>query len=633
MTSTGGPNTRSRSRQGSVPDSRPPSRAPSRAEQESSLQGDADNEQSQTQQLPLLSEQRVQEVRNICFEEGQGLCGRLDSLQAQVEERLRLTDGTDGQLEAIRQEVDTLRSVVEATNVNPNDDLLNDIRTLRVDVNALMERRSNVGSVAGRSGAGEPIILPSQMAAAVQAADNKQSADMRPAASHSGTRHRVSRSYRHIPSSGVRRRDDDDSSSSNEDVDREDRLDTTDEENEPRLLSFFERPKGPKHAGLASLKRADPRFDRLMSYRFYRLSRPESRRDSRTTGMVGQLIKRMGLNIDEHKFDGSDPIMVFDFLSRFVEEADTLAMSEAQAYLCLPYFLTHTASSAFRAAKAGSQTGGVKVWPEAVQFLLRTYATNGAIRQALAAFRSVRQAPNESEMEYSAKLTNAAYRCGSIHSDVEKMTHFIDGLSPTIRTIVARFREDTPRWEVTYERLVQFARDEGDAYRARHPSALATSAPRSRRINTNQVTFVERSDDRTLEQDDADEEIDLIDDGSVPTADLPSTSTEETVNVLQTTVPPPHIAGSRIPGRVGWVSRPSQAVICHCCYAEGHIAPKCDVPLRDIDTIVSNFNALSEDDKKRVPHTTYNHAMAFITLRDKNVSDDTTKNATPEAKN
>lgn len=39
---------------------------------------------------------------------------------------------------------------------------------------------------------------------------------------------------------------------------------------------------------------------------------------------------------------------------------------------------------------------------------------------------------------------------------------FVDGLSPTTRTIVAWFREKEPRFELSFERLVQFSQDQGD---------------------------------------------------------------------------------------------------------------------------------------------------------------------------
>lgn len=49
-----------------------------------------------------------------------------------------------------------------------------------------------------------------------------------------------------------------------------------------------------------------------------------------------------------------------------------------------------------------------------------------------------------------------------MHNEDEKMTVFVDGLDNSIRTFVARFRDNEARYEMTFERLVQFAKDEGD---------------------------------------------------------------------------------------------------------------------------------------------------------------------------
>lgn len=47
-------------------------------------------------------------------------------------------------------------------------------------------------------------------------------------------------------------------------------------------------------------------------------------------------IKRMKLTLRNQTFSGEDPILVLDFLARFVAEADILVMNEGQAYVTLP---------------------------------------------------------------------------------------------------------------------------------------------------------------------------------------------------------------------------------------------------------------------------------------------------------
>ena len=73
------------------------------------------------------------------------------------------------------------------------------------------------------------------------------------------------------------------------------------------------------------------------------------------------------------------------------------------------------------------------------------------------------------------------------------MTKFVDGLLGVIRFPVARFRENEPRHYMTMDRLVQYARDEGDAFRSRNhaltkratqPPAVIQPALRATRKST-----------------------------------------------------------------------------------------------------------------------------------------------------
>ena len=75
-------------------------------------------------------------------------------------------------------------------------------------------------------------------------------------------------------------------------------------------------------------------------------------------------------------------------------------------------------------------------------------------------------------MEYSCRVNQTAYWCGNVFEECEKITTYLDGLIPEIRSIVARYREETPRSLVNFGNVVQRARDEGEAYRARFKNHL-----------------------------------------------------------------------------------------------------------------------------------------------------------------
>lgn len=114
------------------------------------------------------------------------------------------------------------------------------------------------------------------------------------------------------------------------------------------------------------MKPAEPLYDRLMSHLFYRLTDENQQLREPSPTPVHKFLRELKLVMDAHKFNGKDPILIFDFLTRYVEETDKLEMSEDQAYVLLAQFLTNPASSQFRAVKAGSRYSGVTCWPEAV---------------------------------------------------------------------------------------------------------------------------------------------------------------------------------------------------------------------------------------------------------------------------
>ena len=414
---------------------------------------------------------------------------------------------------------------------------------------------------------------------------------------------------------------------SDEDMDADDLngFASTDCDEDPlgKPKSFWDREIGPKFGSMSSLKPADPRFDRLLSYRFYRLADRTQVRNSQRTQQLRGFIKQMNTTVGEEKFDGSDPIMVFDFLVRIFEEADNLGMSEAQAFAVLPYYLSGDAKTLYKTARRGKVGQGVNCWCEAIQWLLRTYANASAIRDAVHAFRSTKQKPDETELPYGNRVSVAAYRCGNVFTDSELMNVFVDGLLPATRTLVARFRESAGR-SVTLEQLVAFARDEGDANRARLPSRSRLPKgvlPKSAIA----VDMVEDDSEAPASHEGDPEIFGLLPDWSATpdTSDVPSTVEDATDAILYGDR---HVHAQRLPyggpavrrTRPGWQDRqltPRERLtrlICFVCYGIGHVASNCNCPLRDVTRVKRNFEALTREEKSIVPRQAYERALAFI---------------------
>lgn len=98
-------------------------------------------------------------------------------------------------------------------------------------------------------------------------------------------------------------------------------------------------------------------------------------------------------------FDGKDPILVIDFLYSFVTEAHMLCMSETQAFVVLPHYLSVFALQQYQLV-SGSLTVNddiVAYWSEALQYLLRSYTTSNATLEAILTMRHVDKKPGKNK--------------------------------------------------------------------------------------------------------------------------------------------------------------------------------------------------------------------------------------------
>ena len=371
---------------------------------------EVDNQPSTTATPPVLSERQAAANQTIQFDRPNAVIANLPSLQQPV------------------------ATAAEVTNTQPEADNQND--------------EASPASV-DTPQTGNPIRQMASHQPRNQATRSDQNSASRRSNQNSTSR-RSGRSARHSRRTSFRVKHEDstdtDSSDSTEHSDTAP-ADNQQEEQTPNYgeIPFHNRRKGPKHPNLNSIVPSEERYDRLLSYRYYRLQKTNANRSNASTTRLHKTLKNLELTMKEHKFSGEDPILVFDFLSRLVEEADTNGMSEGQLIVCLPHLLTKTAAHQYRAASNSSRSSGVRYWPEAVQYLLRTYATETAIREALDQLDRIRQSPTEDEHAFAARVNEAIYRCGNVHEEVEKISFFINGLRDEIRTIVSRFRRDQPR--------------------------------------------------------------------------------------------------------------------------------------------------------------------------------------------
>lgn len=107
-----------------------------------------------------------------------------------------------------------------------------------------------------------------------------------------------------------------------------------------------------------------------------------------------------------------------------MEETGTLEISEGQLMFFLPHLLTGNAGAYYLAVANGYRSGrlgGITHWREAAQDLLRTYAMEQTINEALDDCKDVSQAENENKMACAARLNNLENRCGNVYEEDEKI--------------------------------------------------------------------------------------------------------------------------------------------------------------------------------------------------------------------
>ena len=203
----------------------------------------------------------------------------------------------------------------------------------------------------------------------------------------------------------------------------------SDSDSQAESLSAPQPTFGPKAKKITVWKPTNHRFRGACNYRAYRLVNTDPTVDARVYATTRKRVQYLLVVMGEYKFSGADPIKVISFLARCMENFDNAEMSEAMALMALPHPLTPPAKEAYESQRGYfRRSQGIASWPSAVNWLLRTYATNIQIEQALSVVRDLRQKPGEVENEYATRMLAALARCGDIQSPYERTTLFIEGL-------------------------------------------------------------------------------------------------------------------------------------------------------------------------------------------------------------
>ena len=114
------------------------------------------------------------------------------------------------------------------------------------------------------------------------------------------------------------------------------------------------------------------------------------------------------------------------------------------------------------------RTEMIHTYKEAINFFLRTYATDEEIALAYNEVMAFHQSTNMSETDFSQKLWAKALRCGTVFSDRRMKSLFTEGLLPSTRAQVRNYLANNPGKD--YQALTRYAEALGETYRSGHRS-------------------------------------------------------------------------------------------------------------------------------------------------------------------
>jgi hypothetical protein len=129
-------------------------------------------------------------------------------------------------------------------------------------------------------------------------------------------------------------------------------------------------------------------------------------------------------------FTGDPPLSVLPFLHQVVRVADQSHMSEATLLWVVEDFLRSPVKEAFRSQN-------LNMWPEAVHWLLVTYASEQTLDAALRRMQTNGQSATETVRQYGLRLQLESASFGSLLSSAEVKSLFSQGIRDPVRSLFA----------------------------------------------------------------------------------------------------------------------------------------------------------------------------------------------------
>ncbi len=135
--------------------------------------------------------------------------------------------------------------------------------------------------------------------------------------------------------------------------------------------------------------------------------------------MIGQNQRLTRHAMENHAFSGERPIEVLQFFSAFKTTCEDNDISEGAAVRLMSKYLTGAAKRQFCSyiALGASRLRGFSSYPEALQHLLESFATEEVIIAAVAELDGPKQLDKEDEWAFGLRVRDTARLCGNVFSE------------------------------------------------------------------------------------------------------------------------------------------------------------------------------------------------------------------------
>ncbi|GAB0497145.1 hypothetical protein MMPV_008468 [Pyropia vietnamensis] len=317
---------------------------------------------------------------------------------------------------------------------------------------------------------------------------------------------------------------------------------------------------------LAPIQCSDDRFAAVLSYETYRLRNKKAKYGSAEARKMGRKTRDMKHSFAGHPpFSGKEPLRIFAWLRKFVKACNDNDVTEGMALYAAPHFMTGDAEVRYTRVlpdSAGTASGAkVDSYPEAVNWLLLTYAEPHTLALAQDTFSRAIKEPDEPVEAFASRLRALSELCGNIHSEGTMKQQLIQGLPEYVRTDAFVFNTSS----ATYQQLATYTAGKvkaaQDMARLGQPSSSRGAYPLGKGPRRTDLLPASR---RNVERED----VFVVRGERSSSSNAPRPMPDRRTWTEARPSPPPEGGSS---------SRPRRAVRCFLCWEVGHMAHDCQM--------------------------------------------------------